>query len=156
MRNPNSKVSDPNDFVTCPGSDEHILYSSKILPTGEIVLTPSGKESISEKINAQKEYTDINFIISRLTAGDTSVLRDGAIYGDFYRAPKSLAEAMQLQIDGERKFYELPLKVREQFDNNYRKWLMQCGTDDWCAKMGIAAAVKEEESVGEVKVDEEQ
>lgn len=152
MRNKNAKVSDPNTFVCNPGSDEHILYASKVTPSGEIILTPCGKESISEKINAEKEFTDISFIISRLRMGDTSVLRDGAVYGDFYSAPKSLAEAMQLQIDAERKFYELPLTIRNQFNNNYRQWLIECGSNDWCIKMGIPTEPKVDET--EVKETE--
>ena len=76
MRNKNAKVSDPNKFVTDHGSDIHILYSSKVLPDGTIQLTPCGEESISQKINAEKEFTDIAYIRHRLEMGDMSVLRD--------------------------------------------------------------------------------
>lgn len=132
MRNKNAKVSDPNKFITSPGMDTKILYSSKILPTGEIVLTPCGKESMSERINAEKQFTDINYIMNRLRMGDTSVLKDGqAMYGDFTIAPKSLAESLQLIIDGERKFYQLPLEIRQKFNNSYNAWLMAAGTKEW-------------------------
>lgn len=152
MRNPKAKVSDPNKFFTDPGSDIHILYNAKLLPNGEIRLTESGKESISEKINSWKETTDINYIIQRLIAGDTSVLRDGAVYGDFTETPKSLADAMQIMMDGEKKFYELPLDVRAKFDHNYYQWLMQAGSESWIEKMNIAPVeVKEEVEVTEVE-----
>lgn len=152
MRNPKEKVSDPNKFETSPGSDIHILYNAKLLPNGEIRLTESGKESISEKINAQKEMTDIHYIIQRLSVGDTSMLRDGAVYGDFTNTPKSLAEAMQIMIDGEKKFYELPLDVRAKFDHNYYQWLMSAGSEDWMQKMDISPVVEKVEE--EVKTDE--
>ena len=154
MRNKNAKVSDPNSFVTCPGSDEHIIYSSKILSDGTIQLTPCGKESISEKINAEKEFTDIAYIRHRLEMGDTSVLRDGAVYADLYSAPKSLAESMQLQIDAERKFYELPLEVRNKFNNNFRQWMLTAGTPDWIRDMNIIEdVIKEDEEVNKVDTE---
>lgn len=152
MRNPKAKVSDPNKFVSDPGSDEHILYSAKLLPNGEVRLTECGKESISEMINAQKEMTDIHYIIQRLEMGDDSVLRDGAVYGDFTQTPKSLAEAMQLMMDGEKKFYELPLDVRQKFDNNYMQWLIEAGNESWMQKMD--SVIKKEEKVEEVVTDE--
>lgn len=132
MRNKNAKVSDPNKFITNAGEDKKILYSSKVLPTGEIVLTPCGAESMSERINAEKQYTDINYIMNRLQMGDTSVLDDRqAMYGDYTTVPKSLAESLQLIIDGERKFYQLPLEVRQKFNNSYNAWLMAAGTKEW-------------------------
>lgn len=154
MRNKNAKVSDPNKFVTCAGSDIHVLYSSKLLPNGEIRLTESGKESISEKINAQKKFTDISYIVNRLAMGDTSVLRDGAIYGDFTTVPKSLAESLQIIIDGQSKFDQLPLEVKNKFDNNYYQWIMSSGSPEWMTKMGIpiekiVEEVKESETINE-------
>lgn len=148
MRNSKAKISDPNKFITDPGSDEHILYSSKILPNGEIRLTECGKESISEKINAEKEFTDIHYIVSRLMMGDTSVLRDGAIYGDFTKQPKNLAEALQLRIDAEKAFYDLPVDIRNKFNNNLNQWIMDAGSEEWVKKMNIVQEkVDEKESV---------
>lgn len=148
MRNPKAKVSDPNKFYTDSGSDEHILYSSKVLPNGEIRLTECGKESISERINAQKEFTDIHYIISRLMMGDTSVIREGAVYGDFTKAPKNLAEALQLRLDAEKAFYELPVDVRNKFNNNLNQWIIDAGSPEWMTKMNIVQEkVEEKESV---------
>lgn len=137
MRNKNAKVSDPNKFVSCAGSDIHVIYEGKLLPTGEIKLVPIGKESISEKINSYKPYTDINYIISRLNAGDTSVVRDGAMYGDFTKQPKTLADALQVIINAEKSFNELPLDVRNKFDNSYLAWLQSAGSENWFEKMNI-------------------
>lgn len=155
MRNKYAKVSDPNSFISCPGSDVHELFSSKILPDGTIALTPCGKESISELINAQAKFTDISFIVNRLMAGDTSVVRNDSFYADLYDAPKSLAEAMQIQINAERAFYDLPVDVREKFNNNYRLWIMDAGSEEWKTKMNIAVPeVIEKES--EVVSEQEQ
>lgn len=137
MRNPNAKVSDPSKFVTDPGSDEHILYEAKLLPSGEIRLTPNGKESISEKINAEKEFTDIKYITQRLAMGDTSVIRPAAslIYADLTSAPKNLAESLQIFINARDSFDALDLETKNKFDNNYLRWLQDAGTKEWSESM---------------------
>lgn len=154
MRNKNAKVSDPNKFVSCAGSDIHVIYEGKLLPTGEIKLVPIGKESVSEKINSYKPYTDINYIISRLNAGDTSVVRDGAMYGDFTKQPKTLADALQIIINAEKTFNELPLDIRNKFDNSYLAWLQSSGSEEWFNKMNIVKDVPEVIEKESVEVDE--
>ncbi len=137
MRNKYAKVSDPSSFVTDPGSDVHVLYDAKLLPTGEIRLTPSGKESISEKINAEKQFTDIAYIRSRLALGDTSVLRpsDSVMYADLTKAPKTLASHLQVFINARQSFESLDLETRNKFNNNYLKWLQDAGCPEWIDTM---------------------
>ena len=137
MRNPNAKISDPSKFITNPGSDDHILYESKLLPSGEVRLTPNGKESISEKINAEKEFTDIRYICQRLSMGDTSVVRPSSslIYADLSSAPKTLAESLQIFINARSSFDSLDLETKNKFDNNYLRWLSDAGSDDWISSM---------------------
>lgn len=137
MRNKNAKVSDPSSFVTDPGSDVHILYSGKLCPDGQIRLAECGKESISEKINAEKMFTDINYIRSRLVLGDTSVIRPASelMYADLTKAPKTLADHLQIFINARQSFDNLDLETRNKFDNNYLKWLQFAGTDEWLENM---------------------
>lgn len=135
MRNPKAKVSDPNTFVSDPGSDVHVIYSGRLLETGEILLTEVGKESISEKINAEKEFTDISYIRQRLAIGDTSVLRTDVNYGDYRNVPKDMREGLDLLINARRTFDTLPLVVKDKFNNSYLAWLQDAGTDEWNEKM---------------------
>lgn len=158
MRNKNAKVSDPSSFVTDPGSDVHVIYTGKLCPDGQIRLTESGKESISEKINAEKMFTDISYIRSRLALGDTSVVRPASsiMYGDLTKAPKTLADNLQIFINARSSFDDLDLETRNKFDNNYLKWLQDAGTSDWLEKMKdfIPDLVVEKADESEVKVDE--
>lgn len=158
MRNKNAKVSDPSSFVSDPGSDIHVLYDSKLLPTGEIRLTPNGKESISEKINAEKQFTDIAYIRSRLALGDTSVLRPAAslMYADLSKAPKSLADHLQVFINARQSFEHLDLETRNKFNNNYFKWLSDAGSPGWIESMKeyLPELVIEKEVESEVSVNE--
>ena len=150
MRNKHAKIIDPNSIETNPGSDIHIEYSPKVQPDGTIILKESGKTSISEYINSFKEQTDMSYILSRMAAGDTSVLEQRTpFYGNFLEAPKTYAEALQLVIDGEKEFNRLPLDVRNSFDNDFRQWLAQAGTEYWSTKMVLI------EKEPEVSVKEE-
>lgn len=135
MRNPKAKVSDPNSFVTNPGSDIHVLYNAELLPNGIVALTPNGKESISEKINAEKQFTDISYIMQRLELGDDSMLRTDVQYGDFTQGPRTLAEHLQIFINARQSFDALDLETKNKFDNNYMYWLQEAGTEDWQKNM---------------------
>ena len=144
MRNEFASVSDPNAFVSDPGSDIKTVYSTKVQDDGTILLIPSAKENVKDKINSYVDQTDISYIIRQLQLGDTSVLNPNkGVYGDFTQTPTNLREAMQTMIDGERAFYELPLDTRQKFDNNFRKWLVSAGSADWFNKMGQPAPVPE-------------
>lgn len=158
MRNPNAKVSDPSSFVTDSGSDIHVIYSGKLCPDGQIRLTESGKESISEKINAEKMFTDIAYIRSRLALGDTSVVRPASslMYADLTKAPKTLADNLQIFINARSSFDNLDLETRNKFDNNYLKWLQDAGTDEWIQMMEkyVSQPVVEVEKESEVVADE--
>lgn len=158
MRNKYAKVSDPSSFVTDPGSDIHIIYEGKLLENGQIRLIENGKESISQKINAEKMYTDINYIRTRLQMGDTSVIRSASevMYADLTKAPKTLADNLQIFINARSSFDNLDLETRNKFDNNYLKWLKDAGTPEWIESMGKYAPdlVIEKETVSEVIADE--
>lgn len=138
MRNKNSKFSDPNKFETCCGSDDAIIYDPILNADGTVSLIPSGKESISQKINSFKEQCDISYIIKRLEVGDTTVLNQAkAMYGDFTDMPKTMAEALQLHINAEKMFDRLPVEVKQKFNNSFNKWFMSFGSDEWKTLMTI-------------------
>lgn len=136
MRNKFAKVSDPSKFYTDPGSPERILYSAKVMPDGSIVVEPSGKENIQEKIEACRAQTDMSWILEQIALGNGDVLNlNPGEYGDFTKAPKSMAEALQLQIDAEKAWYGMPVEIRSRFDNDLTKWLVTAGTEEWNKKM---------------------
>ena len=137
MRNPASCVPDLNSFVSCPGDSIHITYSPVVRDDGTIKLMPSGKEDIQSMIDSYRPLTDISYISQRLAAGDTSVLDSRQpMFGDFVSGvPKTYAEALQLVIDGEKRFNDLPLDVRNRFDNDFRRWFATAGSEPWLRDM---------------------
>lgn len=136
MRNKNAKVSDPNTFYTDPGSPERILYDGKIMPDGSIEVVATGKENIQDKIESFREQTDMSYIIKQIQLGNGDVLNlSPGEYGDFTKAPKTMAEALQMQIDANKAWYGMPVEIRSRFDNDMTKWLVTAGTDEWNKKM---------------------
>lgn len=156
MRNKNACVSDPNIFFTDSGDRYHILYSPIVEPDGTVLLVESGKEDIQEMINSYRDQTDMTFILQRMAAGDTSVLNQKEpMYGDFTNMPRTYAEALQLVIDREAQFMKLPLDVRKQFDNDFRKWFAQSGSEDWYNKMS-SVIPKQEKTIEDPSVSSEE
>lgn len=152
MRNEFAKVSNPNDFVSCSGDLFHVNYTSIVNADGTIELVESGKDNIRDYINSFREQTDISFILRQIELGNTDVLNDKQpMYGDFTQMPKSYAEALQLVMDAENRFMELPVDIRNRFDNDFKQWFAQAGSDPWFEKMD-SIIIKPDDS--EVKTDE--
>ena len=145
MRNKNAMVSDPNDFFTCSGDKFRIIFSPVIQPDGSIELVESGKDDIQEMIDSYRDQTDMAYILQRMAMGDSSVLNQKEpMYGDFTQLPKTYAEALQLVIDREKQFMQLPLDVRKAFDNDFKKWFAQSGSEEWYQKMSSVIQKEEE------------
>lgn len=124
-----------NSIVSNPGSAIHVLYGPKVTKNGEFELVEIGEENIHDYIQSQKELTDMSYILSRMAAGDTSVLAGEGMYGDFTTMPDTLAGMLQLQLDSNRLFDSLPFDVREKFDFDQNKFFAQSGTEDWFKKI---------------------
>lgn len=149
MRNKNACVSDPNSFVSSSGDKYHIIYSPVISSDGSILLVESGKDDINQMIQSYRSQTDMSYILSRMAVGDTSVLNQNpAMYGDFTDMPKTYAEALQLVMDREAQFMKLPLDVRNKFDNDFRKWFSQSGSEEWLEKMDSVLFKEEKNDFG--------
>lgn len=142
MRNPNSRVPNPSDFITCSGDLFKSVLSGKLMPDGTITLTEVDRIDIKAEINSHASTCDMAYILSRLRQGDVSVVNvTPGVYGDFTQFPKSYAEMLQLVQSGEAAFASLPLDVRYKFDNDVSKWFASIGSDDWRSAMNIPKPV---------------
>lgn len=142
MRNKFSRVPDPASFKSCVGDLFQPVYSPSFAPDGSISLKETDRVDIKKEINSYVPYTDMHYIISRLLAGDDSVLSSKQpMYGDFTQFPRSYAEMLELVQRGEDAFNSLPLDVRMKFDNDRYKWFASIGSDTWFEAMGISTSV---------------
>lgn len=147
------KIDDHARFISCSGSPVKVEYFKQIDDDGREFLKECGKTDLYGEIQSHKDSVDINIILARYAAGDVMALQKRqAMFGDFSDAPKSLVEVIQLVNEAERAFMELPVSVRQEFDNSVAIWLAQYGNDRWLELMGIQNTV--EEPVKEEKVND--
>lgn len=121
------------------GSPEHVLYSPVLDENGHLDLVESGVENIYDMIQSHKDSCDINLLVKRFAAGEIDVLeKRQAQYLDATQFPATYAEMLNNVIDGEKKFYELPVEVRARFGHSFTQWLAAMDNmPDWLSKMGV-------------------
>ena len=123
MRNPNAVVSDPNSFFTDPGDPIHEIREA-FFNGEETIVKPVGKENIQEKIDEYGPYTDLNYMLSHLAAGDTSVLNHSdPLYGDFSIVPQNPIDFVNEMSNSKSLFESLPEDVRASYGGDWLKWL---------------------------------
>ncbi len=129
------------DFKVLPsrsGDKLRSVFKGSYAPDGSVRLTKVDEVDIQAEIQSHLYETDMQYIINRLLNGDTSVLNNQSpMFGDFTTFPKSYSECIQKVIDAENMFSTLPQEVRDQFGNDWAKWLSQTGTEKWLSAMGI-------------------
>lgn len=105
-----------------PGTKTVPKYESVVERDGSVRLIPAGVRQLDLEIQADRDAGDINIIVRRYAAGDMSVLsRTQGWYGDICNLPTTRQELLQTVMSAEAKFDELPLELREKFDNDWRK-----------------------------------
>lgn len=123
MRNSNSKVSKICDFISNAGNRTHIRYEARFDGKG-VKLEAVGSEDIQMSIDSFAPYTDLNYMLHRLSVGDTSVLSGRqAIYGDFSSLPQNPVDMINVLNSAEQSFSQLPGDEKAAFNNDYRVWL---------------------------------
>ena len=135
-----------------PGSRIKVLYSPVVNDDGTISLVESGQEDLQAYIDSFWMECDLKTLIQRFTHGEINVLnqRQGT-FGDFTKAPKTFAEALQMQIDSENLFKSLPKAIKERFNNDKNQFFAQSGTKEWFEKMPEYFSFKEEKQDNEKK-----
>ena len=153
MRFRNMYDTDFKREFTSPGEEEALIYSPSIDNEGRVNLEVTGKRNIPEFIDSFRESCDINNIVARFNAGDVSALsRSQGAFFDATQLPHSYAEMLNTVINAERTFNQLPLEVRERFENSYVKWIsMMDDAEQFALLMGVSDETPEaKEGVSDV------
>lgn len=128
---------DRQRIFTVPGDSTRILYELRYDDDGSEYLEEVGKEDIYEQIQSHMLSVDINYLLSRYAQGDPDILeRRQAVYGDFSQMPKTYAEMLNRLVSAENAFDQLPIDIKNQFNNSMSEWLAQYGSNAWIQKMG--------------------
>lgn len=127
-------------FYSNPGSRWHNDYVGVVDERGIVSLVPNGRTDIQRLIDAFREATDLSVIKQRMLAGDTSVVNvNQPFYTDLSRVPTTMAGMLQLQVDAQHAFYQLPVTVREQFHNSLNEFIQASASDDFLRRLGVVA-----------------
>ena len=138
-------------FVSNPGERYRDVFTPKIDKDGSIELVVTGKEDLWELHNADREYCDLNKIVEQVNNGDLSALQRGnPAFIDILGAPKSLAEAYEINFRAEHAFENLPANIKERFNNSFMQFLEGAGSPEWFDLLKIdPPKVDEKEGVSE-------
>lgn len=120
---------------TNPGNRTKIVYGSRLKPDGTIELYEREKIDVLLEINSHASECDMSIILSRIMRGDTSMLRQNPMYGDFSTMPRTYADMFNMVTEAEYTFDHLPVEVKNRFGNDKLKWFATLGTPDWYNNM---------------------
>lgn len=110
-------------FITCPGSRIHTHFDSRF-DGRRVVLVESGVSDIQDSIEAFGRYTDLHYMLHRLSVGDSSVITARVpMYGDFSGLPTNPVDAINVVHSAEQAFGQLSMEERAAFNNDFRSWL---------------------------------
>ncbi len=146
MRKPNH-VPDVSEIFTASGSRKKPIYTPRF--DGECIsLRETGSIDIQDSINAFAPYCDLRYMLTRLKAGDTSVLSSRTpSYGDFTGLPGNPVDTLNLIHDVERSFSELPDELRVSCNNDWRVYFTRLCTGDLNASSGNPADLPSSDTV---------
>lgn len=122
MRNPFSKVSDPGEFCTPPGDPIHHICTGRF--NGKTLsVVETGTEDIQQSIQANAPYTDLRYMLSRLSVGDSSVISSRQpFYGDFSGLFDNPVDAINAVNDARSRFDQLSAEDKKACNNDWRVW----------------------------------
>lgn len=135
---------------SCAGNKTEPHYVERYTETGHPYLVKDGETDIVAIIQSHKEECDINLMLQRYAAGDTSVMRNDAKYIDTSDLPTTIHEYFNLMKAQHEKFDALPVTIKQKFDNSFEVWASTSGTGEWLEKMGIQDPAKPETKKEEV------
>lgn len=117
----------------------------------ELEVDPMQTKDIYEEIQSYKDSCDIHKIVERYRAGDVDVLqRVQGMYGDLTVVPKNIFEFKEMEARLCESFDQLPVDVKQKFDNSYLQFAMSAGSDSWFEKLGFT----KQEITGELHKEE--
>lgn len=109
---------------TCCGCCRKPQYAPKYADDGTLELMLTGYVDTDKEISSYRNQTDMAYILSRLEAGDPSVMPDpNALYADVTGLPDTPIGMVNFLDDLRRKFDGLPAELRAQFGNDFNRFV---------------------------------
>lgn len=144
-------------IFTCPGDRFEPILEPQLQDDGTIELIEVGKRDLQEYIQSFAEEVTLANILRRYQMGDeTALAKVQGTYMDTTVMPKNFREVLDSVISGQNMFDQLPLEVKQKFNNDFNQWFVGIGSDEWMSNMGFekpSESVSDE--VGKEKTDGE-
>lgn len=122
------------------GSPLAVVYGIMMDERGHKKVYEKSQKNIYNMIQEALPGTLIENILKRAELGDpTALQRKNAQFIDATTLPKNLMEVQNAITGLKEQFRELPVEIRQRFDNNPDQYVLQYGKKDWEDKMGITA-----------------
>lgn len=115
-----------------PGSPVKIEYQLRVID-GQEQLVETGKSNWYEYIQSHKDSVDIHKILERCAMIDdySPLMRMPAQFMDVTDMPKNLAEAHTMIQDAKNFFEQMPVDIKEKYENNYMAFIKDIGSDNF-------------------------
>ena len=94
------------------------------------------------EIQAEYEATKIENILSRAIAGDVSGLSAVGDYYDTTSMPNNLIDAMTQIQKLENLWLDLPMEIKNKYNNSVEEFVGASGSKQWCEDMGLVQPEK--------------
>lgn len=122
MRNKAAKIPNIDSIHTFSGSSLRSILEPRF-DGSTTKLVSVGEENIQDRIESEAPYTDINYMLNRLSLGDMSVLsQKRPMYGDFTGLPSDPIEALNLVHQSEFAFSQLSSEEKQKYNNDWKRW----------------------------------
>lgn len=115
---------------TAVGSPVKIEYQLRVVD-GEEKLVETGKSDWYAYIQTHKDSVDIHKILERCAMLDdySPLMRMPAQFMDVTQMPKNLAEAHTMIQDAKNFFEQMPVEIKEKYENNYMQFISDIGSE---------------------------
>lgn len=136
------------DFPTKYTIDNKEIWSECGAPTlqeYEYSLDKDGRKTlikkdsvinVYERIQADRDATDINKLMERFALGDSEALDiNKGFYIDARDMPKDYREVFERGLEAEQYFDSLPVELKEMFDNSYSVFFTEFGSAEFDEKV---------------------
>ncbi len=128
-------------IASSAGSREVPQYTGVYKADGRLYVEEVGKKNLYAEIQSHKQSTDLSFIITRYMNGDPAALsRAQGMFVDITQMPSNMHDIVNNMRAAEADFLRLPPDIKEKFGNDFHRFLMTLGTDDWNAAMQMPKA----------------
>lgn len=116
---------------TEPGSPFEWTWKEQYDKNGYCTVVHDRQFNMQEEIQSHAESVDLEILIARYESGDLDALNQKQpSFADIIDVPNSYADVMNMRAATKRYFYDLPIEVRSEFNQDFEQFAAQLGSEE--------------------------